>query len=71
MVKFNKHKSKQTLNMLASIVVYPRGIRGYYMKLRRFFLHIINNTIYDNFMTLCVTANTISLAIDRYDIPAT
>lgn len=55
--------------MLSDIRVWPYKLHGLYKKCRNFIKTIVKHALFDNFMTLAVTANTVTLALDRYNIP--
>ena len=68
MAKFDPYKAKIALTSLNSIRVWPKGIHGYVKRARTTLKKIVRSSLFENSMTLCVTLNTVTLAIDRPDL---
>ena len=49
--------------------VWPKGGKGFYKRARNVLKKIVTNGFFENSMTFCVLINTITLALDRYNIP--
>ena len=54
--------------MLNDVRVWPKSIKGYYKKYQSSLKDLVKHSLFDNFMTLSVLLNTITLALDRYGI---
>lgn len=66
----SKEKALQITSQLNSIRVYPHGLhRSMWKRFRMVLKNVSKSGFFENFMTLCVTINTITLSLDRYDIP--
>ena len=65
----DEEKSKYITRKLSSIRVWPSGVYGYFKRFRVAIKAIVRHPLFDNFMTLCVLVNTITLALDRYGAP--
>jgi len=68
MTRFDPYKARIALESLSQIRVWPRGSYGYFKRFRSFTKGIVKGAFFENFMTLCVTINTVTLAIDHYGI---
>lgn len=68
MNRFDPYKVRIALNELNSIRVWPEGSYGIFNRCRTVLKRIMKHWILENFMTLCVFANTIILAMDHYGI---
>ena len=69
MQRLNAEKSEWVLSQINDIRVYPHGLKGRLKRIRVILKNFAKSGLFENFMTLCVTINTITLAIDRYNIP--
>lgn len=66
----SKEKALQITSKLNSIRVYPHGLhRSLWKRFRMVLKNVSKSGAFENFMTLCVTINTITLSLDRYNIP--
>lgn len=61
--------AKINVGHLSAIKIWPYKFRGLYMRFRAIFKAICKSPLFDNFLTLAVAANTVTLALDRYNIP--
>jgi len=68
MHRLDPQKARMALESLTAIRVWPKGFHGYVKRARCFLKVIVKNAFFENFMTLCVTINTVTLAIDHYGI---
>lgn len=68
MAHFDPYKARLALNKLNVIRVWPKGPYGYLKRWRTLLKDIMRHPIVENFMTLCVFANTIILSMDHYGI---
>ncbi|CDW83739.1 cation channel family protein [Stylonychia lemnae] len=68
MQRFDPYKARIALESLNKIRVWPKGISGYVKRARVLLKHFMKSSFIENFMTLCVFANTIVLSIDHYGI---
>lgn len=55
-------------NQLSSIVIYPYGLYGIYMKIKSYVYTFIQSSLFENLMTLAVAINTIVLSLDHHGI---
>eukprot|EP00347_Sterkiella_histriomuscorum_P015163 403358079 len=65
----NLQRAENILDRLNNIRVFPKGAYGKMSKLQKMIKSFVKSNFIENFMTICVTMNTITLAIDRYNIP--
>ena len=65
----NIDRAEIVIDQLNDIVIFPKGFHGCIRKLRHRLKKVVMSTFFENFMTICVTVNTITLGIDRYNIP--
>ena len=49
--------------------VWPKGLTGLLKRARVLLKDIVKSGFWDNFMTGCVLLNTITMAMERYDMP--
>ena len=68
MYKLDPFKVRIALKSLNSVKVWQNGPKGTLKRIRVMLKALIIHSIVDNFMLLCVLANTIILAIDHYGI---
>jgi hypothetical protein len=54
--------------LISNIRVYRRGLLRPFFKLREYLESFIRSDTFENFMTICVTLNTLILAFDHYGI---
>jgi hypothetical protein len=52
-----------------SVRVWPKGKLGFFKKLRVTLKQVVKSGFWDNFMTGCVLANTVTMAMERYSMP--
>lgn len=71
MQRFDPYKARIALDALSNIRVWPKGCHGYIKRWRVLLKNIMKHPIVDNFMTLCVFANTVVLGLDYYGIDPT
>ena len=64
----NIAKSKIVLTKMNKLRVWPKGIYNAIKKIRCAMKVFIRNSLFENFLTLCVLMNTIVMAMDAYDI---
>lgn len=64
--KIDPYKTKLGVEMLNVIRVWPYRAHGYIKKGRVFLRQIMNGSIVENGMTLCVLGNTVVLSLDYY-----
>ena len=71
----NKDMSKYVLKYLNKMRVWPKYSFGYIKKARCLLKMFVKSSFFENFMTFCVLANTIVMAMDKYgndaDVEAT
>jgi putative Mn2+ efflux pump MntP len=56
------------VDQLNSIRIWPYGFYGFFKKYRVALKKVVKGNVFDNFMTLAVTANTIIMAMDAHGI---
>ena len=64
----NEDRADMIVNKLNNIVIYPKGPSRYIRRFRKTLKRFAMTSFFENFMTMCVVINTITLALDRYDI---
>jgi len=65
----NKEKAMWVVDQLNEVRIYPHGLYGKFKRFRHALKICSRSGFFENFMTICVTVNTITLGIDRYNIP--
>ena len=64
----DRDKMRYVLTHLNRIRVYPKGCHGVVKRIRHAIKLFVRMAIFENFMTLAVTVNTITLAMDHHGI---
>ena len=67
-IRYDPYKARIALKSLSSTRIWPKGSYGDWKRCRVAGKKFIKSSFIDNFMTLCVFANTIVLSIDYYGI---
>ena len=68
MQRFDPYKARIALNSINKIRVWPKGFYGKVKRARVALKKLMKGAFVENFMTACVFANTIVLAVDYYGI---
>lgn len=61
-------KSSWVVNQLNMIRVWPSGIKGIIKRIRYVLRIIVKHDLFDSVMTFMVILNTVTLALDHYDM---
>jgi len=61
-------KSGWVIAKMNGLRVWPKGVQNATKKYRASLKVIIRNSLFDNFLTVCVLINTIVMAMESYDI---
>lgn len=61
-------KSGWVIAKMNRLRVWPKGVQNATKKYRASLKVIIRNSLFDNFLTVCVLINTIVMAMESYDI---
>ena len=62
----NKSKAERDIKYLNKIRIFPSGLYGIWKRFRAKIKRFQRSILFENFMTFCVTLNTLALALDNY-----
>ena len=69
MINYHEYLCNRTVGFLSEARVWKNGAKGLLMKIRHDVKIVLNSSVVDIFLILCGLANTVILAMSRYEQP--